>query len=49
MEKQLAQTVGDRPEDRSVTGPCKLQVETAMGSPSPRAGTVSRIAVLEER
>ena len=49
VEKLLARTVGNRPEDQPVTGLCRLQVETAMGSPSPRAGTVSRIAVLEER
>ena len=49
MENLLVRTAGNSPEDHPLIGLSKLQAETAMGSPSPRAGTVVRTAVSEER
>ena len=42
MENLLVRTAGAHPEDQVANEPCKLQDETAMGSPSPRAGRLGK-------
>ena len=48
-EKLLAQIVGMLPEGQVASEPCKLQHETVMGSPSPRAGRTGRSVASAEQ